>query len=152
MLVLAPPAEAQTPSREGVPTLSGYMEVHLNKEQDLPAEADLHRFVLMVGHTFTDRLKYGVPGSEQEMRDLQEVTYERLFCGIQDFTSYPGAMKFASTDPGVKYFKMMVMQGVHAVHLHLEEAADEARAMIRSRAAFADPYIARAKVAVGAKG
>lgn len=103
-------------------------------------------------YTFTDRLKYGVPGSEQEMRDLQEVTYERLFRGIQDFTSYPGAMKFASTDPGVKYFKMMAMQGVHAVHLHLEEAANEARAMIRSRAAFADPYIARAKVAVGAKG
>jgi hypothetical protein len=34
------------------------MEIHLNKEEDLPAEADLHRFVLMVGHTFTDRLKF----------------------------------------------------------------------------------------------
>ena len=34
------------------------MEVHLNKEQDLPTEADLHRFVLMVGHSFTDRLKF----------------------------------------------------------------------------------------------
>lgn len=103
-------------------------------------------------YTFTDRLKYGVPGSEQEMRDLQVVTYDRIFHGIQDFTSYPGAVKFASTDPGVKYFKMMVMQGVHAVHLHLEQAADEARAMIRSRAAFVDPYIARAKGAAAAKG
>lgn len=45
-------------TREGVPTLSGYMEVQLNKEQDLPAEADLQRFVFMVGHTFTDRLKF----------------------------------------------------------------------------------------------
>ena len=56
------PASAQTPqtsgAREGVPTLSGYMEVHLNKEQDLPTEADLHRFVLMVGHSFTDRIKF----------------------------------------------------------------------------------------------
>jgi len=55
-------ASAQTPQasapREGVPTLSGYMEVHLNKEQDLPAAADLHRFVLMVGHSFTDRIKF----------------------------------------------------------------------------------------------
>ena len=51
-------AEARQASREGVPTLSGYMEVHLNKEQDLPTQADLHRFVLMVGHTFTDRLKF----------------------------------------------------------------------------------------------
>lgn len=60
--LVAAPASAQTPqasgSREGVPTLSGYMEIHLNKEQDLPAEADLHRFVLMVGHSFTDRLKF----------------------------------------------------------------------------------------------
>jgi hypothetical protein len=96
-------------------------------------------------YTFTDRLKYGVPGSEQEMRDLQVVTYERIFRGIQDFTPYPGAVKFASSDPGVKYFKMMVMQGVHAVHVHLEQVAGEARAMIRARAALADPYIARAK-------
>lgn len=54
--ILAIPAHAQ--GREGVPTLSGYMEVHLNKAQDLPAEADLHRFVLMVGHSFSDRLKF----------------------------------------------------------------------------------------------
>ncbi len=62
LLLAGVPAAAQTPqasgSREGVPTLSGYMEVHLNKEQDLPAVADLHRFVLMVGHSFTDRIKF----------------------------------------------------------------------------------------------
>ena len=51
-------ASASAQPREGVPTLSGYMEVHLNKESDLPAEADLHRFVLMVGHSFSDRLKF----------------------------------------------------------------------------------------------
>lgn len=54
-LLLASTASAQGGS--GVPTLSGYMEIHLNKEQDLPTQADLHRFVLMVGHSFTDRLK-----------------------------------------------------------------------------------------------
>jgi hypothetical protein len=55
-LLASAPAFAQ--SREGMPTISGYMEVHLNKEQDLPTEADLHRFVLMVGHSFSDRLKF----------------------------------------------------------------------------------------------
>lgn len=44
--------------REGIPTLSGYMEMHLNKVEDLPAAVDLHRFVLMVGHSFSDRLKF----------------------------------------------------------------------------------------------
>ena len=53
-------AHAQTGSapREGVPTLSGYMEMHLNKVEDLPTMVDLHRFVLMVGHSFSDSLKF----------------------------------------------------------------------------------------------
>jgi hypothetical protein len=102
-------------------------------------------------YTFTDRLKYGVPGSEQEMRDLQVVTYERKgrFPRIYDLSGYPDAVRFASSGPGVKYVKMMVMQGVNAVHVHLEAAADEARALIRSRAALADPYIARAQAVAG---
>jgi hypothetical protein len=94
-------------------------------------------------YTFTDRLKYGVPGSEAEMRDLQVATYERMVPGIYDLTSYPDAVKFASIDPGVKYFKMMVMQGIHAVHVYLEACAEDARRMVRGRASLADPYIAQ---------
>src|SRR5687767_5167111 len=47
-----------TPPREGLPSLSGYMEMHLNKVQDQPTAVDLHRFVLMIGHSFSDRLKF----------------------------------------------------------------------------------------------
>jgi hypothetical protein len=101
-------------------------------------------------YTFTDRLKYGVPGSEAEMRDLQEVTYERMMTrGIHDFTKYPDAMRFATVGLGPEYFKMMAMQGVHVVHVHLEAVADEARASIRSRAALADPYIAQVRARAG---
>lgn len=98
-------------------------------------------------YTFTDRLKYGVPGSEQEMEDLRKTTYEirSHFPPIYDLTKYPDAVKFASRGPGVEYFKMMVMQGVHAVHVHLEAVANEARNTIRSRAALADPHVERVK-------
>jgi len=92
-------------------------------------------------YTFTDRMRYGVPGSEAEMKRLQEVTYERIFHGIQDFTSYPDAVRFASSGPGVEYFKLMMIQGVHALHVHLENVANQAREMIRSRASLAEPYI-----------
>jgi hypothetical protein len=57
-LAFAGPALAQDAPREGVPTISGYMEMHLNLEEDLPAQIDFHRFVLMVGHSFSDRLKF----------------------------------------------------------------------------------------------
>lgn len=96
-------------------------------------------------YTFTERLRYGVPGSEAEMRDLQQATYERAMLDrIYDLSEYPGALRFASRDPGVKYFKMMVTQGVHALHVHLETVAEEARRLIRSRADRADAHIARA--------
>jgi hypothetical protein len=103
--------------------------------------------LILQTYTFTDRLKYGVPGSEQEMEDLRKVTYEARdhFPRIYDLTKYPEAVKFASRGAGVEYFKMMVMQGVHSVHLHLESVADEARATIKARAALADPHVERAR-------
>lgn len=98
-------------------------------------------------YTFTDRLKYGVPGSEQEMRDLQVATYEAKshFAPIYDLTKYDNTMRFASSEAGIKYFKMMAIQGVGVVHQHLEEVAEETRKTIRSRAALVDPYIEKAK-------
>jgi hypothetical protein len=98
-------------------------------------------------YTFTDRLKYGVPGSEQEMEDLRKTTYEirSHFEDIYDLTRYPEAVRFASRGPGVEYFKMMVLQGVHVLHVHLEAVANEARETVRSRAARVDPYIERVR-------
>ncbi len=98
-------------------------------------------------YTFTDRLKYGVPGSEQEMRDLQVATYEAKshFAPIYDLTKYDNTMRFATSEAGIKYFKMMAIQGVGLVHQHLEVVAEEARKTIRSRAALVDPYIEKAK-------
>jgi len=110
--------------------------------------------LIMQTYTFTDRLKYGVPGSEQEMEDLRKVTYEARshFPPIYDLTQYPDAVKFASRGAGVEYFKMMVMQGVHSVHLHLESVANEARGMVRSRAALADPHVEKARQQAAAGG
>ena len=96
-------------------------------------------------YTFTDRLKYGVPGSEKEMRDLQETTYgiQNHFDPIYDLTKYPNTMRFASRDPGVKYMKMMVTSGVNVIHKHLEKVANQARAAINARERLADSYITR---------
>jgi hypothetical protein len=50
----APPASATGP-------LSGYMEMHLNKpinDPIAPAVLDFHRFVLLVSHRFSDRIRF----------------------------------------------------------------------------------------------
>jgi hypothetical protein len=98
-------------------------------------------------YTFTDRLKYGVPGSEQEMKDLQVATYEAKshFAPIYDLTKYDGTMRFANSEAGIKYFRMMAMQGVGILHAHLESVANQARQAIASRAALIEPYIERVR-------
>lgn len=104
-------------------------------------------------YTFTDRLKYGVPGSEQEMLDLHKVTMEARshfgdpdnFGEVYDLSKYPDAVRFASRGPGVEYFKMMVLQGVHALHVHLEAVAAQTRDTVAAREALADPYIEQFK-------
>lgn len=38
--------------------ISGYMELHLNRPNDAPAVLDFHRFVLLLNHSFTDRIRF----------------------------------------------------------------------------------------------
>ncbi len=49
----APPAESRSP-------ISGYMDFHYNNDRGAltPGVADFHRFVLLFGHSFTDRIKF----------------------------------------------------------------------------------------------
>jgi hypothetical protein len=38
--------------------VAGYMEAHLNKDSGQPGRADFHRFVLLFGHSFSERIKF----------------------------------------------------------------------------------------------
>ena len=38
--------------------VAGYMDFHVNKDQGEPARPDFHRFVLLFGHSFSDRIKF----------------------------------------------------------------------------------------------
>jgi hypothetical protein len=38
--------------------VSGFMDYHFNKPEDQPGIADMHRFVLLFGHSFNDRIQF----------------------------------------------------------------------------------------------
>ena len=46
------------PSDETRLPVSGYMDFHFNKFRDQPAQLDFHRFVLLFGHSFSNRIKF----------------------------------------------------------------------------------------------
>lgn len=64
----APPAPIQSlsvtgdyqsaPNSESRLPVAGYMETHFNKFRGEPGVLDFHRFVLLFGHSFSDRIKF----------------------------------------------------------------------------------------------
>jgi DtxR family Mn-dependent transcriptional regulator len=62
MCLLALPALAQTapaqPTEPRRTNLSGYMDFHFNKEEFADGRLDFHRFVLLVTHSFSPRIRF----------------------------------------------------------------------------------------------
>jgi hypothetical protein len=104
---------------------------------------------LMAYYTFTDRLHYDVRGSEREVVALQTVWWEREPFKLKDFTAYPDAMRFAGTNPGVKYCKMLAIQGIETINAHYAQVADETAAAVRAQTDRIEPYLARFRSRVG---
>lgn len=67
--------------------VSGYMDAHFNKNSGEPGRADFHRFVLLFGHSFSDRIKFW---SELELEhslveggeELGEVALEQAYIDL----------------------------------------------------------------------
>ena len=49
---------ATPPASSSTGPLSGYMDFHFNKERSEPGQLDFHRFVLLFGHSFSERIKF----------------------------------------------------------------------------------------------
>src|SRR5690349_17925664 len=106
---------------------------------------------LMAYYTFTDRLRYDVPGAQRELEQLQTVWWAREPFKLQDFTGDPGSMRFASSEAGVKYCKMLAIQGIEGINAHYAAVVGRVDAALHAHPDKIDPYIAtfRARTASG---
>ena len=50
-------------------------------------------------------------------------------------------MRFASRGPGVEFMKMMMIQGVHEVHIYAEDVATHLRSQVLSKKNDLKPFI-----------
>ena len=116
----------------------------------------------------TDRVvQWGLRGSEKEMKELQIKTYAlkgSFGCGkyahvnnpcnheqmdpnyttlnpIYDLTEFENTMRFASRGPGVEFMKMMMIQGVHEVHIYAEDVATILRSRVLTKKKDLQPFI-----------
>jgi hypothetical protein len=119
------------------------------KQQRAVIELLLVGETLIANYTFTDRIRYGVKGSEREMQQLQSVWWVTDHAKIYDFTPYPNAIRFATQDPGVKYSKMLAIQGIDALSRHYEAVVREIAGALREARGEIDPYIAQYRSRAG---
>lgn len=112
------------------------------REQRVVVELVIVGEAIMANYTFTDRLDYRVRGTEREVAELQKVWWTREPMRVRDFSRYPGALRFAGENPGIKYTRVLAIQGVGVVLARIDAAAAEAVAAARSldTAPFIEAY------------
>jgi hypothetical protein len=97
--------------------------------------------LMLASYTFTDRINNTIGGAEPEFSRMQQVWADREPFRVRNFDGDPGAARFASRNPGVKYVKMLATQGVDAMLRHVDAICAEAVRAVSSASAQADPFI-----------
>lgn len=95
-------------------------------EQRVVVELLLIGETVLANYTFTDRIDYRIKGSEPEVAHLQEVWWAREPFRVRDFSHDPDAVRFAGRNPGIKYTRMLAIQGIEVITLHIDRTAAQA--------------------------
>src|SRR5258706_661273 len=94
---------------------------------------------VLANYTFTDRLDYRLKGAEREIAHLQEVWWAREPFRVRDFSRYPDVVRFAGENPGIKYTRMLAIQGIEVITNRIDSIAAEAARTVQ--AGNIEPYV-----------
>jgi hypothetical protein len=113
----------------------------VGREQREVIEIKVVGELMLSSYTFTDRINNTIPGAEREFSRMQQVWADREPFRVRKFDGDPGAARFASRNPGVKYVKMLATQGVDAMVRHVDAVCAEAVSAVLEASAQADPFV-----------
>jgi hypothetical protein len=126
---------------EEADVLATHFDTAIGKEQRIVVELLIIGETLLANYTMTDRIRANVKGAERELEHLQKVFWSLDPFRVRDFTNNPIAVKFASQDPGVKYMKMLAIQGIEVIINHFDMVAKAVTRKIENDAVRIDPAI-----------
>ena len=106
--------------------------------------------VLVANYTFTNRLNHTVPGLQDDLTELQTAYWKLEPFRVRDFVDDPQAIKFAGQGAGLKFTKMLAIQGMESFITHIDTVAAAALEAVNSAAPLIDDYVEayRKRVAV----
>jgi hypothetical protein len=132
---------ARVLNAEEADEIATHFATPIGREQRIVIEVKVVGELLLANYTFTDRISDRVRGSESEFARMQTVWAEREPFRVRNFDGDAGAVRFGSRNPGVKYVRMLAIQGVDAMLGHINALRAEAVLAVSEAAAQADPFI-----------
>jgi hypothetical protein len=130
---------ARTLNGEEADEIATHFASGIGREQRIVIEVKVVGELLLANYTFTSRIDDTVRGSESEYARMQKVWSDREPFRVRNFDGDAGAQRFGTRNPGIKYVKMLAMQGVEGMIRHIDAVRDEAAEAVA--AADIDVYI-----------
>ena len=118
-------AAAKVLNAEEADEIAAHFATEGGAEQRVVVDLLLIGETVLANYTFTDRLDYRVKGTEREMAHLQEVWWAREPFRARDLSRYPDVVRFAGENPGIKYTRMLAIQGIEIITNRIDRTAAE---------------------------
>jgi len=132
---------ARVLNAEEADEIATHFDTPNGREQRVVIEIKVVGELLLANYTFTDRISDRVRGSEREFARMQAIWAEREPFRARNFDGDVGAARFGSRNPGVKYVRMLAIQGVDAMIRHVDAVCADVVRAVTEAAEQADPFI-----------
>ena len=123
----------------------------IGREQRILLQMRLLAEVLMTNYSFTNRIDSNVPGLENDLAELSNAYWDMEPFRKREFMTDPDAMKFAGQAAGLKYTRMLAINGIEGFIAHIDAVAAKARAAVDNAEPLIDDYIKLYRQRAGAK-
>lgn len=106
--------------------IATHFTTHVGNEQRMLLEMRVVGEVLMANYTFTNRLDYNLPGLQDDLEQLSAANWALEPFRKRDFMNDPQAIRFAGRSAGLKFTRMLAINGIEGFIEYIDSVAAEA--------------------------
>ena len=123
--------------------IATHFTTEVGKEQRILLQMRLVAEVLMANYSFTDRIDYRVPGLESDLQRLSTAYWDMEPFRARANMTGPESMKFAGNAAGLKFTRMLAINGIEGLSTYINDVAAKAVKSVDAAAPLIDRYAQR---------
>ena len=112
----------------------------IGKEQRILLQMRLVAEVLMANYSFTNRIDHTVPGLDHDLQALSSAYWDMEPFRVRANMTGPESMKFAGNAAGLKFTRMLAINGIEGLSVHINTVSAQAVESVDAAAPLIDLY------------